>query len=642
NISIAGIDQFYKNKSALFQIMFDEDDYHQKTYNAIERVRDKVGNSLLPGQTFAMGGSAVSAYYVRVLTTSEVFKITLYVLPIILLILLIFTSSWVEPILFLIVVGVSVLVNMGTSAFLPSVSFLTNSTASLLQLAISMDYAIFLLHQYTKERENGLEKTAAIKAAMSKSFLSIGSSMLTTVAGFAALMFMRYSFGLDLGIVMVKGIVISLVATFTLMPALILLFDKLIIKTKHRPLFPKLGGLSKYIVKTRYVLPALMLLIAVPAFMAQNNNTFLYGESAMSVSEGSEPAQELDRIERKFSKNNMLVILAPNDEETNDFNEQVKMIKSLENELQTYEAKIQAYATIDQMINFVDLIKSVAGSQILPPWLEDLLESIPAIDKDFIDEYIPEEFIAQLEGENYSRIIISLNTDSESPEAFAALNIIYTIIHRFEDSFSKPLYLVGMTGAVMEIKEVVEKDFIFINLLSIALVFIILLASFRSLSVPVLLVLCIELSIWINMAIPWIQGSSLIFIGYMIVSSIQLGATIDYGILFTQNYLKGRETLNKAEAIKYSLDNSGHSILTSSLILTAAGYSLKFFSSVQGVSALGELIGRGAALSGLLVLTLLPQLLYLFDKLIQKSTLKLEFKEDKTDLIENEDPTLLS
>ena len=535
-----------------------------------------------------------------------------------------------------------VLVNMGTSAFLPSVSFLTNSTASLLQLAISMDYAIFLLHQYTKERENGLEKTAAIKAAMSKSFLSIGSSMLTTVAGFAALMFMRYSFGLDLGIVMVKGIVISLVATFTLMPALILLFDKLIIKTKHRPLFPKLGGLSKYIVKTRYVLPALMLLIAVPAFMAQNNNTFLYGESAMSVSEGSEPAQELDRIERKFSKNNMLVILAPNDEETNDFNEQVKMIKSLENELQTYEAKIQAYATIDQMINFVDLIKSVAGSQILPPWLEDLLESIPAIDKDFIDEYIPEEFIAQLEGENYSRIIISLNTDSESPEAFAALNIIYTIIHRFEDSFSKPLYLVGMTGAVMEIKEVVEKDFIFINLLSIALVFIILLASFRSLSVPVLLVLCIELSIWINMAIPWIQGSSLIFIGYMIVSSIQLGATIDYGILFTQNYLKGRETLNKAEAIKYSLDNSGHSILTSSLILTAAGYSLKFFSSVQGVSALGELIGRGAALSGLLVLTLLPQLLYLFDKLIQKSTLKLEFKEDKTDLIENEDPTLLS
>ena len=362
----------------------------------------------------------------------------------------------------------------------------------------------------------------------------------------------------------------------------------------------------------------------------------------MSVSEGSEPAQELDRIERKFSKNNMLVILAPNDEETNDFNEQVKMIKSLENELQTYEAKIQAYATIDQMINFVDLIKSVAGSQILPPWLEDLLESIPAIDKDFIDEYIPEEFIAQLEGENYSRIIISLNTDSESPEAFAALNIIYTIIHRFEDSFSKPLYLVGMTGAVMEIKEVVEKDFIFINLLSIALVFIILLASFRSLSVTVLLVLCIELSIWINMAIPWIQGSSLIFIGYMIVSSIQLGATIDYGILFTQNYLKGRETLNKAEAIKYSLDNSGHSILTSSLILTAAGYSLKFFSSVQGVSALGELIGRGAALSGLLVLSLLPQLLYLFDKLIQKSTLKLEFKEDKTDLIENEDPTLLS
>lgn len=193
-----------------------------------------------------------------------------------------------------------------------------------------------------------------------------------------------------------------------------------------------------------------------------------------------------------------------------------------------------------------------------------------------------------------------------------------------------------MTSSVLEIKEVVEEDFVFVNLLSIALVFVIILASFRSLSVPIILVLCIELSIWINMAIPYIQGGSLIFIGYMIVSSIQLGATIDYGILFTQRYLEARVSMNRADAIKDSLNNSGHSILTSSLILTASGYSLKFFSSVQGVAALGELIGRGAALSGVLVIILLPQLLYLFDKIILKTSLKLKFKSEKELVIDGD------
>lgn len=357
-------------------------------------------------------------YYTRTLTSSEVFKITLIAIPIILFILILFTSSWIEPFLFLIVVGVSVLVNMGTNAFLTGgISFLTNSTASLLQLAISMDYAIFLLHQYTKEREKGLEKKEAMKEAMSKSFLSIGASMLTTVAGFVALMFMRYTFGLDLGIVMVKGIVISLLTTFTLMPALILLFDKLIIKTKHRLLLPKLGGVSKFIVKSRYIIPALMLLIAVPAFMAQNNNKFKYGESAMSVSEGSDPAKELERIERKFSKNNMLVVLAPNDTEQ-DYNEQENMIGSIKVKLKKYNPTIQAYATLYQMLQISELFGDLSGAISLPPWLLEIIESVPAIGRDDMLEYIPEELLGQLESENYSRIIISIATDSESDEAF--------------------------------------------------------------------------------------------------------------------------------------------------------------------------------------------------------------------------------
>lgn len=577
---------FYNNdkKSALFQVMFEEDQYSLKTGESIEKLRLLI--STLEHDGFAMSGPAINSHYTRTLTSDEVFKITLYVIPIILIILFLFTNSWIEPLIFLIVIAVTVLINMGTNLMFDDISFLTQSTASLLQLAVTMDYAIFLLHRYTNYRDEGFDKKDAMVKALSKSFLPISSSMLTTAAGFAALIFMRYTIGADLAYVMIKGISLSIIAVFTLMPALIILFDNLLIKTKHRPFYPTLKSLVKPIFKLRFLIPALILILIIPVFNTQQNNHFLYGESAMSAGEGTLAKEEMDDIINIFGKSNQLVILIDN--KTNPLYEK-QLLDKLETDLKKYNPKIMALAT-------------------MPSYMTD---------------YIPDAFKDQLVGDNYNRIIIDIATGDEDKDAFDAIDKISQALNNYYNS--NEYFVVGGSVAVKEIKNTVEQDFIIINLLSIGLVFIILLISFKSLLIPILLVLVIQFSVWANMSIPYLTDKPLIFIGYIIVSSVQLGATIDYGILLTQNYLNLRQTNTKKQSFKEAIISSSPSILTSGLILASAGYALFFLSSIEGVSGLGELIGRGALFSTFLVLFLLPQLLYLFDHLIRKTTKNTNF-----------------
>lgn len=604
--TIPGLNQFYKNKSALFQVVFEDSEHDIAINRSIEAIRDYLEKVGLP---YAMAGPAISTYNTREMTQQEVFTITLYVLPIILIILILFSNSWAEPFLFLIVVGASVLVNMGTNYFFKEISFLTNSTASLLQLAISMDYSIFLLHQYKNQRENGLEPKAAMSQAMQNSFLSINSSMLTTVAGFAALMFMRYTIGIDLSMVMIKGILLSIVCVFTFMPALIITADKLLVKTEHRPFFPSLKGFGNFVYKLRFILPALALLLLIPAYTTQTNNQFVYGEDQMGGGDTGGEISEAQRIENTFGKNNMIVLLVPNDEQENE----LKMVKQMQEVLKPYDGTIQSLSVL------TDISGYISGFN-LEPWVKDLIEA--NFPKDWILDIIPDEFKAQLVSENFSRIIISVNTDTESPEAFAAVEDIESTAATY---FMDDYHIIGVSSSVKEIKTVVESDYVIINLLSIGMVLLILILTFRSAILPIILVLVIQLSIWINMSIPYLTGEPLIFIGYMIVSAIQLGATIDYGILLTHNYLDARKTMNKEQAMKFAIVHSGNSILTSSLILTTAGFALKIVSSVDSVGALGGLIGRGAFLSGFLTLFLLPQALYLLDKWIGKTTYKSNF-----------------
>lgn len=636
--AIPGLNAFYKDRTALLQVVFTENDHSLNVGNTIELIREYLGTINKP---FALSGTAINAYQMRETTKSEVFKTALYVAPIILIILIIFTKSWLEPLVFLASVLVSVIVNMGTNIMFPSVSFLTNATASLLQLAISMDYSIFLLHAYQKEKEAGLEQKEAMATAMKKSFSSINSSMITTVAGFAAIMFMRYTIGMDLSRVMIKGILLSLIVTFTFMPSLIIATDNLLKKTQHKPFFPKIGKLTKFITKTRYVIPALLLMTVVPSYIAQTKNHFVYGDGAMAVRHDSGEMSEADRIEQKFGRNNMIVVLVPIDEDGNYKAQEKAMIRQLNSELdkanEDYRPTIQSYSTL------TDIETYISNYNDLPPAVKSFLEEY--FDPTMIEDMISENFKKQFISENYSRVIISINTETESPRAEKAVNIIETVVAR--QPFADEAHIIGVSPSVKEIKEVVEKDYVFVNLLSIVLVFVVLLVNFKSAILPFILLFVIELGIFINMAIPYITGMPLIFIGFMIVSSVQLGATIDYAILFTQFYVDARKTLVKRDAIKYALDHGGHSILTSSLILTTAGYVLKFASSVTGVSAIGELIGRGAALSGVLVIFLLPMLLYIFDKAIAKTTMQSKFYfppdvRKKENYPSDYDPTLLT
>jgi predicted RND superfamily exporter protein len=636
--AIPGLNAFYKDRTALLQVVFTENDHSLNVGNTIELIREYLGRINKP---FALSGTAINAYQMRETTKSEVFKTALYVAPIILIILIIFTKSWLEPLVFLASVLVSVIVNMGTNIMFPSVSFLTNSTASLLQLAISMDYSIFLLHAYQKEKEAGLEQKEAMATAMKKSFSSINSSMITTVAGFVAIMFMRYTIGMDLSRVMIKGILLSLIVTFTFMPSLIIATDNLLKKTEHKPFFPKIGKLTKFITKTRYVIPALLLMTVVPSYIAQTKNHFVYGDGAMAVRHDSGEMSESDRIEQKFGRNNMIVVLVPIDEDGNYKAQEKEMIRQLNSELdkanEDYRPTIQSYSTL------TDIETYISNYNDLPPAVKSFLEEY--FDPTMIEDMISENFKKQFISENYSRVIISINTETESPRAEKAVNIIETVVAR--QPFADEAHIIGVSPSVKEIKEVVEKDYVFVNLLSIVLVFVVLLVNFKSAILPFILLFVIELGIFINMAIPYITGMPLIFIGFMIVSSVQLGATIDYAILFTQFYVEARKTLVKRDAIKYALDHGGHSILTSSLILTTAGYVLKFASSVTGVSAIGELIGRGAALSGVLVIFLLPMLLYIFDKAIAKTTMQAKFYfppdvRKKENYPSDYDPTLLT
>ena len=538
-----------KPKSPL-QVVFKNGDYSDVTDQTITDIREYL-NKL--DYKYAMAGSAVSTYHARHATEKEVFNITIFVLPIFLMILFIFTTSFLEPFLFIIVIGAAVVINMGTNLIFGEISFFTHSTATLLQFAVSMDYAIFLLHRYHEEKEhNKGDNVTALKNALSKSYVSILSSSLTTVAGFAALLFMRYSIGIDLALVMIKGVLLSIVCVFVFMPSLILLFDKGIEKTRHRLFAPKLLRLSDKAFRYRIIVPIIAVMLVYPTYIYQNNNKFLYGNSAMESGEGSEAAVEIERIEKEFGNTNMIVLLLPhvktdgviNIEETKKA--EFRLIDDIKLRLKNLniKANVQSYyqmtdiSTYLPKLNLPETPETKRIEEAFLAWLESEGYGRP---EDWIKDSIPPHMEAQLLSPNYSRIIISVQTSSESEEAF---NAVRTIKASADELAYQNYYLLGVTPSVMEIKEVVESDFVKVNLLSIIAVLIILIFSFKSLILPFILV-CYRTVDLDQHEHPNLMNQPLIFIGYMIVSSIQLGATIDYAILLTGRYLDNRKSMNK-------------------------------------------------------------------------------------------------
>lgn len=565
--------QYYTEESALFQVEFTGSNYSLEATTALENIRTEFA-----GQAMVAGPTADTNHLQTVLT-KEILQIMIVVVPLCIIILMLASHSWLEPILYLVVIGASILLNMGSNVVFSSISFLTHSVAAVLQLAMSMDYSLFICHRYTEERNNGLEPLAAVVAATKASLSSIAASSTTTIAGFLALIFMQYSIGADIGLVLAKGILISFITVLVLMPLLLYSCRNLIEKSKHRQFLPSFKRMGPAIVKARGLILVLVLLVTIPSFLAQRNNSYLYGDTSGS-SEGGEYAVERQRIEERFGVSNNVVLLVPND----DLTSEIALCTELE--ASPYVKGVTALVTV------VD----------------------PAIPREFLPAEVRDNFISA----DYSRLIVNLAVHGESPLTYAAVDYLDSALEKY---YPAQWLAAGTATSVTDIKATVEADNFIVSVFSLVAVAVIILLTFRSLSLPVLLVAAIQTAIWINMGVPYFTGSSLAFIGYLIIKSLQLGATIDYAILLTNRYLEFRQSNKPKESAVLALRAAGGSVITSALILSLAGYAEGLLSQIDVISTIGMLLGRGAALSGLLVLTLLPVLLITFDKVIMATTL---------------------
>lgn len=566
-IDYSSLDDYYKDGCAVMDITFVEGDTSRRTEKAIDQLRE------ICGEKGRFVGTAVQDYALSVNLVKEINMAMILAVVCIALILTLTTTSWFEPVLFLVIMGIAILINSGTNIFIGTISFMTKSAAAILQLAIAMDYSIFLLHSFTKEKAAGQETSQALVNAVRHSVSSIMASGATTIVGFLVLCLMKFSIGFDLGIVLAKGIVISLITVLFLMPALILRWAPLIEKTAHKPFLPKFERTSRGIFHIRWAVLVLCALVVVPAFAAQNMNDFTFGNDAVGAGPGTQVYEDEQAIDAVFGKSNMILAIVPN---TSSLTE-----KEMAQELKA-----------------LPFMKSVTS---LP---DTLPAGVP-------EHFLPQSLTSQLHTEDYARILMYMRSKNESEYAFQCSDTIQSVVKKY---YPENSYVVGMTPSTQDIKEIITSDYNFVNPLSILGVALVIIFTFRSFLIPLLVLIPIELAIFVNMAFPYLTGTNMIYIGYIIVSCLQLGATVDYSILMTNNYLDRRLTMEKKEACIDAIRSSLPSILTSASILTVVGYLLYFTSSIGAIGDLGHLIGRGALFSMLLVATLLPILLYAFDK----------------------------
>ena len=568
-INFNSIDDYYKDGSAVMDIVFEKGDTSRKTSRAIDAMQE------ITGEKGHYVGMAVQNKSLAENVTKEMKLILTLGVLMIFIILCLTTNSWFEPVLYLIVMGVAILINKGTNIFLGEISFLTNSVSAVLQLAVSMDYSIFLIHAFTREKNKGLDQMTALTNAINEALNSIFASSLTTIVGFIVLAFMKFNIGFDMGIVLAKGIIFSLLTVVFFMPAMILRLTPMIEKTGHRSFMPGFDKLSRGIYRIRYGVLIFVAIFVIPAYTAQNMNRFLFGNDAVGASEGTKVYDDEQLINAKFGRSNMMMALVPN--------------TSLIDE-KAFTDEVEALA-------YTKSVTSMAGS---------LPDGVP-------EEFLPKGITEQLHKNDYSRILIYVRSKGESKLAYQCSDEIQALMKKY---YPENSYLVGTTPSTQDIETTITKDYSRVNVLSLLGVFFVVMFSFKSVAIPVIIMIPIEVAIFINMAVPYIKGDTMIFMGYIIVSCIQLGATVDYAILTTNNYLECRKQAEKREAAIQALNMSIPAILTSGSILTIVGYILYNISSVAAIGDLGHLIGRGAWMSMLLVCTLLPAFLVLFDNIL--------------------------
>jgi len=554
------------------QIEFFESDDAVSTKNAIDAI-----DAMIPEEHY-IGGPAAVSKDMQDTVSRELIYYSIAAFVVISILLILSSTSYFEPILFFITLGAAIIMNMGTNFIFGRISSNTYSVAGILQLAVSMDYSIFILHRFHDELKLR-EKKEAMMVAIEKTFSSVSASAFTTVCGFLALIPMQYGIGKDMGLVLAKGVFFSLVSVLTLLPVLALATDDRFNRYKHRILLPDFHKTAKYLVKLRYLAMALCILVAIPAFLGQSRLNYYYS-TEKTLSEASPAVVANRKISEVFGKKNEMILIVPVADRVkiNDMTKELKLI--------------QGVGSIDGLYSSVDA----------------------ALPDSFIPGYVRDRFAT----DTYTYLLLQMESEAEGEEAEKAIESIRDTASKYFPEY----YLTGEAAVYLDLKEVTSRDFIRVNILSILLITLILLITFRSFTLPLLLVLVIQMGIWVNLSIPYFQGIELNFISFIIIGAIQLGATVDYAILFTSRYRENLESMPPVEAMVQTIKDTGRSILTSALILMAGTFSVSLITSIKSASELTLLIGRGAFISLVLVLILLPALLLLFGRLIQYSTAK--------------------
>lgn len=644
----------FNNASALFSVTFDGESDDEISIQAMNEIK-----AMLVDEDVYIVSEVGSSQSDEI--ASEMNVVMIIAVVIIIAVLLFNSHTYMEIPVLLITFAAAAILNMGTNFIFGEISFVSNSIAVVLQLALALDYAIILCHRYTEERTTKPAREAVI-TALSKAIPEISGSCLTTISGLIAMMFMQFKIGYDMGLVLIKAILFSILCVFTLMPGLLMLFSPWIDKTHHRSFVPKISAWGKLTVKTRKIVPPIFVLLLVGAFIFSNRCPYVYGYSTLTTAKQNESQIAADKIEANFGSTNMMALLVP----SGDYKTEAKLLAKLE--AKEHVQSVMGLANIEAMDGYV-LTDTLSPRQFaeltdLDIEIAHLLYgayaadqktygqivsgidnySVPLIDMFMflydqkeagyvslaadLDEELEDihnqltDAQVQLLGEHYSRILIYLDLPEESPETFAFLQEIHQCAREFYDS--EDLYLVGNSTNDYDLSASFSNDNILISILSAVFVIIVLLFTFKSAGLPILLILVIQGSIWMNFSFPYLSKTNLFFMSYLVVSSIQMGANIDYAIVITNRYTSLKKEMPIADAMVEALNQAFPTIVTSGMMLASAGTLIGQLSSDPAISSIGTCLGRGTILSILLVMGVLPQILMLGDMIIEKTAFTLK------------------
>ena len=647
----------YKSASALFSVTFDGTTTDDISIHALHTIRDMLaGYDTYIDTEVGVDTSAD--------LQSEMSVILVLAAIVIVLVLTLTSRSYAEVPVLIMTFGAAALLNMGTNFLCGTISFISNSVTVILQLALAIDYAIILCHRFSDEHETKDTRVACI-AALSKAIPEISSSSLTTISGLGALAFMHFGIGRDMATVLIKAILFSLLSVFTLMPGLLMVFSKKIDATRHKNLIPKITFLGKFDVATRFIVPPIFAVVVVVTAVLANKCPYCYSYTDLVTAKQSESQIAHQKIKNTFGVNNMVAVIVP----TGDYDSERQLLKDLDScaevkstqglasidamdgykladaltprqmselaglDYEVAEALYAAYA-VDQ--NEYGKLISGLGDYKVPLFdmfmflQREMKDGNITLDGD-IQETLDDLFEQlnkaqlQLQSDKYSRLVVYLNLPEESDETMDFLDTMHALIAKY---YSSDTYIVGNSTNVKDLSSSFGEDNMLISVLSALFVVIILLFTFKSAGLPVLLIVVIQGSIWINFSVPTIQHESLYFLGYLIVNSIQMGANIDYAIVISSHYTDLKKEMRPKEAIIAALNEAFPTIFTSGTILAVAGALIGVMTTNPVIAAIGTCLGRGTVISIVLVMAVLPQILLIGDTIVERTSFDVKVPVD--------------